>query len=732
MTPLSDLKNLTLKDIYRLRQPTACALSPDGRFAAVVVLSYLEQENDRVESLYLVPVDGGPAHRLTRGKAGGSAPAFSPDGSMLGFLSTRPDEPEVLALRAPAGKDAEKGKETKPRRQVWALDVALGGEPRQLTYAEEGVASFCWSPDGTEIAYAARAPKAGEKEYLKAIREDDGPLVVRRVQHKMDGEGYLDEVKTQIFIARVDTRQARQLTDAPFDCRLPSFTPDGSMIGFVANCTGDADQNRRWDVFLAQSDGSGLKRLTFGDVNAALAEQPPAFSRDGTKAAFTTPRDPEDDYEITHLVVVGLENARPLKSLADALGQGFSTIGGVVPDGAPEDPVASARVYPVALERTPLNVLTRTLDRPVLGDVRWVDDDTLIAVVADRAQAKVARIRLDGAVEYLAPHGPVGTVGTLDARAGRIVAVMSQPDAGIELYRLGAEEPVRLTSFHQEILDGLQLPRLERLTLTAPDGQSVDALASFPPGSGAGARSPLMVQIHGGPMWFDSPGFDFDTIYFAQRGYVVLQVNYRGSISFGEAFCQEIQGQWGPLEHADVMAGVDFLVARGDVDPERLYVTGFSQGGIMTNWAVGHTRRFRAAVSEHGQWEYVSAFGTDDCHLWWQNDLGVPWQNAEAYRAMSPASGAADIQTPLLITAGQEDWRCPLDQAEQLYVTLRKRGVPTELVIYQGEHHAITKPRRAIDRLLRIGEWFARYGGPPLREDPGVGYPSPEGTVAAT
>jgi dipeptidyl aminopeptidase/acylaminoacyl peptidase len=218
-------------------------------------------------------------------------------------------------------------------------------------------------------------------------------------------------------------------------------------------------------------------------------------------------------------------------------------------------------------------------------------------------------------------------------------------------------------------------------------------------------------------MWYDTVQFEFDTQYWANRGYMVLMVNYRGSISYGEAFCQSIQGDWGPREHDDVMSGVDYLISQGWTTEAQLYCTGFSQGGIMTNWAVGHTDRFRAAVSEHGMWDYVAAYGTDDCHLWWQDDLGVPWQNPDLYYKIAPVSGLKNIRTPLLITAGEHDWRCPLNQAEELYVALRKRGVPTELVIYPGEHHAITRPSRAIDRLQRIDDWLARYGGLPVDKD---------------
>lgn len=157
----------------------------------------------------------------------------------------------------------------------------------------------------------------------------------------------------------------------------------------------------------------------------------------------------------------------------------------------------------------------------------------------------------------------------------------------------------------------------------------------------------------GRPIWFD-------TQYLASQGYLVLLVNYRGSISYGERFCAVIRGDWGHREHDDVMSGVQAVLDRGWADPDLLYCTGFSQGGIMTNWAVGHTDIFRAAASEHGMWDYTAAYGTDDCHLWWQDDIGVPWQNEEKHRTMSPSSGLQNIRTPLLITAGEVDWRCPL------------------------------------------------------------------------
>ena len=287
--------------------------------------------------------------------------------------------------------------------------------------------------------------------------------------------------------------------------------------------------------------------------------------------------------------------------------------------------------------------------------------------------------------------------------------------------------PIILVSPLKDLLARRPHVRSERIRFRDSDSVDVEAFVLLPEGwSKDQGRLPLLAVIHGGPQSFDEPAFQFDESYWAGLGYLVLQVNYRGSTSYGEAFTRSIQGVWGPKEHDDLMCAVNEGVKRGPADPDRLYVTGFSYGGIMTNWAVGHTDRFRAGASEHGLWDYVSAFGTDDCHLDWQDEYGMPWQNRKAYEASSPMSGAAYIRTPLLITAGEDDWRCPPSQGEQLFLTLKKRGVPTELVIDPGEHHDVGRPSRAIDRLRRITNWLSRYGGP---SDPNVGVKGGERTA---
>ena len=722
-------RRFELKDYYDLRFPSAPRVSPDGQWVAFSVAGSTRVKNETYSNLWLVQTNGSePPHRLTRGETGDRAPAWSPDGRHLAFLSTRPHE---LDLSDDQGEDDDSRAE-EPKTQVWVLDMKRGGEPRQVTRRDEGVEAFDWSPDSTRIVFSSRDPGAEESQYLKSIRgekepKDRGPLVIGRTQHKHDLLGYLDDVRCHLFVAEVQSRNVTRLTSGPCDEGSPQWSPDGRWILFASNRTGDADNNLRTDLWLVSPDGTRTARLTRGDVDARGAR----WSPDSQEVVFVSSLEPENSYVLSYLMSVSLDDALKVDSLSDCVGEGFASIGGVVPDEVDGDPIGNARVYPEPEGRTPVRILTEGLDRPVVSEPGWASDGRILFLAGDRGQTRLGVTTQEGEASLVYPTDRMVSLDRgFDACGGVCVVVIDGPREGKNLYAIPDDpggEAIQLTNFNREIFAACSTADQQRIQFTNSDGGVVEGLVVLPPGFNAAAgEAPLIVSIHGGPMSYDSPGFRFDHQYWAGLGYLVLMVNYRGSISYGEQFCRSIQSDWGPREHDDILSGVRELLDRGWADPEGLYCTGFSQGGIMTNWAVGHTDVFRAAVSQHSMWDYVAAFGSDDCHLWWQDDLGVPWQNEAVYRRISPASGVANIRTPLLITAGEKDWRCPLNQSEQMYVSLKKRGVDTELVIYQGERHAVSKPRQAIDRIRRICEWFARYGGIALEDESARGYPSPD------
>lgn len=698
-----------LEDYAQVRSLREPAVSPDGTRVAVVVEAARDREDDRFGSLWVADAAGRERpHRLTQGTDGVKSPQWSPDGRQLAFIAARPPVAAWPSAHAGGGEDAKSP--PAPKAQVWMFDLEHGGEPVPLTDRAEGVESYAWSPDGKFLAVAARDASAAQAAYLKSIRQPrhPGPWVMARPSIKRDGVGYLDDVPVHLFSVEVATGAERQLTDGPASEQDPRWSPDGAWVLFRSNRTGFADLNRCTDLWVVSADGREVRRLTQGDVSAGLA----AFSPDGQHVAFASPLDPDEGYTPARLMVVQLDDATPVADFSQ-LGAGFERPEGTVPPLAPgADPVENARHGPRPVRETPRQVLTDGALGPVHGEPVWVaEGQALLALMPIRGPVSLVRVKATGGWEALLPRGRVGVVEALAHAGGTTVVVLNRPDGGAELYRADQGALTRLTSFNQEAFRDRAVPHHRWVSFPNPDGEAVDGVLIT--ASNSPERLPLIAVPHGGPQASDAAAFRFDHQYWAGLGYAVLLVNYRGSVSYGAEWQGAIRGDWGPREHADLMAGVDYLVAEGIADPDRLYLTGFSYGGVMTNWAVGHTDRFRAAATEHGMWDYTSMWGHGDTDGHWQDGWGVPWQNPEGYRRSSPMSAADGLATPLLITAGQHDWRCPVAQAEQLYAAAVRRGVPTELVVYPGEHHAWqSQPSRARDRIRRITAWFHRYGGP--------------------
>ena len=301
-----------------------------------------------------------------------------------------------------------------------------------------------------------------------------------------------------------------------------------------------------------------------------------------------------------------------------------------------------------------------------------------------------------------------------DADGGTVAFVRQHPEEGIDAFAMdaaaldtdGDAAPAqRLTDLNPALVADYDHPEIERITFTGGDGDDVEGIAFLPPGfdpADPDGDRPLLLSIHGGPRRYDEPHFDFDTAFWTTRGYVVLKVNYHGSTSYGRGFCERLKDSWNDIEVRDLRAGTDELVDRGWVDPDRLFVTGFSYGGRATAYLLTETDRFAAAVAEHGSYDMRSTFGTADSHHWMEIEFGLPWENPAVYERVSSFTDVDDIDTPLMLTAGEDDWRCPSVQAEQMHVALQKCGVDSKLVVYPDTnhvHHYVAEPDRAIHRL---------------------------------
>ncbi|WP_224449137.1 S9 family peptidase [Haloprofundus salilacus] len=687
---------LELEDFYDLRRIRDVAVSPIGDRVAFVVAESDPDANETRRSLFVAPTDGSrKPHRLTRASDAG-LPAWGPTGERLAFLASRDRDVALEVGRSDESGDEsevdEDGEESRgsdgdeePKPQVWLFDLALGGDARQVTEFDEGVREFDWSPEGDRVVVAARDPTEEQREYLDD-RRDGGPVEITRLQHKRDGMGFLDDVRSYLFVVDVATRESRRLDDAYARGAMstgglhPAWGAD-DRIAFRSYRGEKPDHTFEQDLYTVAPDGGNLRRLTDGGVGVSN----PRWNAAGERLAFDG-ANPTNTYHPTEVYVVrDAEDSEP-------------------------------RSISASLDRT----------RARSGAPEWVSDDELLAPVGDEALTRLVRLdaERDDPERAFEKQGIDRTVTRFSVGGDRAVVCLSHPSEGADLYALDTadldgSDPLRLTRLNDDLLADAALPTCERVHYENGDGIEVEGLAYLPDGFDPEGESeesrPLIAHIHGGPTAYDAPGFSFDYSYWTGRGYVVFNVNYRGSTSYGRAFSESIRGEWGPREADDIVSGVEELVERGWADADRLFVSGFSQGGINTAYVVTRTDMFAAAAPEHGIYDFYSLFGTADLHQWYVHDIGLPWEKSEAYRAISSIHDVDEIDTPLLVTAGGEDWRCPPSQAEQLYVSVRRRGVDAKLVVYPDEHHNVGAPERATHRLRELTEWFESHD--PGRDD---------------
>jgi dipeptidyl aminopeptidase/acylaminoacyl peptidase len=649
-------------------------LAPSGT-AAVVVRRFVAGESYR-SHLWFVPLDGGRSRQLTVGAVRDTHPRFSPDGLRLGFVRGHPEHSEEPT-------------------QLMVLELG-GGEPWTLVAMPHGVGSFAWDPSGERLAIVA---PADPPRFLVGTASPGHSPTARRIDRldwRLDGLGLRDR-RDHLWVVQVrDGASPRQVTRGDYDIDGPAWSPDGSRIAFAADRAPDGDLHPRSSIWAIAAVGGEPEEVLALDGYA----HSPAWSPDGR-----------------WLAAVGVDEPTPLDDTSPGIFVG------------PSDGSQAAHPLAPALDR-PIGVWVDTDLNGWMAPRRpgpfWQGADALVALVSSAGRSLPWRFPVDPATGLatgepqamtdadaacwtlaVAPARPmVSVVGTLDGRAMELMT-LGAGDSGASALRtrtsLGSAWQRQLTS-----------PEMRHLVVDGPGGP-IETWVASPPGSGDDPL-PTIVDVHGGPLGAWAPAPSIEVGLLVSRGYRVLLPNIRGSAGYGRDWIRPQLGDWGGVDADDVLAVVDRAVEVGLADPGRLGILGLSYGGFMTQWLVGHTNRFRAAVAENGVTNQINAWGNCDFGVNYNRGalLGDPLthEGMERLWRQSPMAHVSDVHTPILMLQAEADRRDPAADNEQFFVALRVLGRPVDYVLYPDEFHlyaTIGRPDRRIDRMTRMLDWFDRY-----------------------
>jgi dipeptidyl aminopeptidase/acylaminoacyl peptidase len=553
--------------------------------------------------------------------------------------------------------------------QVWVMD-RRGGEAEQFTaITDQDIEGYSWSPDSKKLLLTLHPKTEPDAEEGKPPAPPK-PIVIDRYHFKQDVQGYLrNDAWDALYLYDIATKKAEKLTTGKNVSEEDAeWSPDGAWIAFVSNPDSDPDRSNNTDVFVVEPrPGSAARKLTTwsGPDGGRLA-----WSPDSKSIAYI---------QGAELKLLEYSQSRPAVVTLD----GKVSYPGAKLDRAVRDPSYSAD-----------------------GHLSYLVDN-------DRSQYP-AELDLagNGVKRLLAQQGAV--MGWTQA-AGHTAVLFTNDSGPAEIYALENGALRKITSYNDALMAELNLVPAEDIEFKSKDGTDVHGLLTKPADFKAGSPVPMILFIHGGPNGQDEHTFDFLRQWLATKGYAELNVNYRGSSGRGQDYSKAIAADWGHLEVEDLLAGVDKAVALGVADPNRLAVTGWSYGGILTDYTVASTDRFKAAISGAGVAAPMSFYGVDQYILQYDNELGPPWKNVSLYIKMSYPFLEIDkrIHTPMLFMGGTSDMNVPLLGGEQMYQALKSLGRPTELVVYPGQFHGFTRPSYIRDRYERWLGWWDKYLKPP-------------------
>ena len=645
------------EDIFALEYANDPQVSPDGETIAYVRTSMDIMTDKARKAIWLSDLDGDAHRPLLASRANFTSPRWSPRGDRLAYVSNSEGSNQIYVKWLATGDTA--------------LVSNLSKSPSHVT----------WSPDGRWLAFLMFVPEvmvplASMPAKPKNADWADPVKQIEALTYRSDGEGFLEQGQRQLFIIPAEGGTPRQLTHGAYEAsgRL-NWSKDGARIYFVSHRVADweyePEESDIYSVVLASGEITRHTDRVGPDTN-------PSLSPNGRYLAYTGHAARATGYNNSELYVLDLESGASRK-LSDDF------------DRSIENPQWDSS-----------------------GTSIWFqyEDRGTYRIASSNLKGKLAEsdLRLGGTTlgrPYASGRFDIGANGVIAFTAGD-----TQSPADLMTSRRG-EQPRQLTQLNKDLLAHKTLANVQEITWESSfDGQEIQGWLMTPPGFDAQQRYPLILEIHGGPHAAYGPNFSAEAQLFAAQGYVVLYTNPRGSTSYGDAFANAIHLAYPGNDYDDLMSGVDAVIERGFVDPEQLFVTGGSGGGVLTAWIVGKTDRFKAAVVAKPVINWISFALTADYALYFSTFWfdGPAWEKTEDYWARSPLSLVGNVSTPTMLLTGEADYRTPMSETEQYYQALKQRKVDTMMIRIPGAPHGIAgRPSRLIAKVNNILAWFERY-----------------------
>ncbi|MEK3773932.1 MULTISPECIES: S9 family peptidase [unclassified Paenibacillus] len=664
-------RGITSEDLYQITWVNDPTPSPQGGQLVYVSRKTNEARDGYCSHLRLLHLGSQKDRPFTSGEKDHS-PAWSPDGSQLAFL-----------------------REVNGKSQVWII-ASDGGEAQQISHLTHGVSSLLWSPDGHTILVKSSVDMSGDEESEHTDPIDDKPKllqehVVDRIRMKSDASGLWNGRRSHLFALAPIDAEAIPVTTGHYDVGDYAWSPDGTSIAWIAQMPEAGEEHNDYTltnhVYLAKADGSNVQQLT------------------------------PEGYTFSRLTFA--PDAQSLALLASDRSYGNATLVKLytLPISGGE-PVCLSTDWDVQLNHSIVGDMRSHLT--TTGPVFSRDGSSIFCLATIHGSVRIAKFARDGSsAEYILPdEREIYQFAELEN--GQIVAAVADTQNPGDLYMYEQPgdpgvEPIQLTRSNPQLEDEIHLSTPETFWFNSSDGLRLQGWIMKPHGMVDGVKIPTILEIHGGPHMMYGFTFMHEFQILAAQGYAIVYINPRGGLGYGQQFVDACRGDYGGGDYRDLMESVDYALSQYEfIDESRLGVTGGSYGGFMTNWIVGHTDRFKAAVTQRSISNWLSFYGVSDIGYFFTEDQigGNAWDDTEKLWKHSPLAYVGNVSTPLLILHGEQDLRCPIEQAEQLYIALKRRKQTTRLVRFPGANHELSRgghPHLRVRRLEHIAGWFNEY-----------------------